>query len=172
MATARLYNGQREVWKNSSFRGPWGWRPKAEGNPYEIPADRLKALNDSRVLIVDDSADVRELLTVLLTQYGVKVVAVASAEEALAAVKELRPDVLVSDIGMPDMDGYELIRQVRTLQDLRCRRLPAVALTAHARPEDRQAALASGYHMHIPKPVEPIDLLTSVANLLKLREEV
>jgi PAS domain S-box-containing protein len=123
------------------------------------------SLNDLRVLVVDDEPDARELIAVVLTGRGADVVAVGSAGEALAEMERGRFDVLVSDIGMPLMDGYTLIEKVRQLPKERGGRIPAAALTAYAGVEDRMRALSAGYQMHIPKPVEPAELTTIVANL-------
>jgi PAS domain S-box-containing protein len=125
------------------------------------------SLGGLRVLVVDDEADARELLVVMLTQYGANVRAVASAQEALEALDRWPPDVLVSDIAMPDMDGYALIQKVRARPPERGGRIPAVALTAYARVEDRTHALVAGYHMHIAKPVNPAELAVVIATLSK-----
>jgi CheY-like chemotaxis protein len=100
-----------------------------------------------------------------LGQCGAAVAAVGSAAEALAEIRREPPDVLVSDIGMPDEDGYELIRKVRELPAESGGRVPAIALTAYARAEDRMQALRSGYQMHVPKPVELAELAAVVASL-------
>ncbi len=136
----------------------------AEGHeaPGKVDAPSLEGL---RVLVVDDEADARESLTVVLEQCGAVVTAVASAREALGALAHQRPDILVSDIGMPEEDGYSLIEKVRVLEAQRGGRIPAVALTAYAAPEDRRRALAAGYELHVPKPVTPEELVTAVANL-------
>ena len=118
-----------------------------------------------RVLIVDDDADTRELLTVILEENGVQASAVATVREALDALQDLKPHVLVSDIGMPEEDGYDLIRQLRALVPEQGGRIPAVALTAYAREDDRIQALSAGFQMHIPKPIEPLQLLAVVASL-------
>ncbi|HSF24783.1 MAG TPA: response regulator [Blastocatellia bacterium] len=121
------------------------------------------------VLLVDDEADARELVATLLQQYGAKVTPVASAEEALALLTsdelDKRPDVLVSDISMPEVDGYELIGRVRELTPEGGGRIPAVALTAYGRAIDRIRALSAGFNMHLPKPVEPAELAAVVASL-------
>jgi len=122
-------------------------------------------LQGVRVLVVDDEADARELLTTLLGQYGAEVIAVTSASEALEALHRLKPNVLVSDIGMPEEDGYTLIRQIRMLKAEQGGRIPAVALTAYARTEDRTQALLAGFQLHVPKPVNPDELAVVVANL-------
>ncbi|HEY9633887.1 MAG TPA: response regulator [Coleofasciculaceae cyanobacterium] len=133
----------------------------------EVPFDNPPMLNGVRVLIVDDEVDSRELLVAALEQCQAKVFAVASASEALEAVSQFKPDVLVSDIGMPLEDGYSLIRKVRQLSAEQGGKIPAIALTAYARAEDRMRAITSGFQMHIPKPVEPAELATVVASLAK-----
>jgi PAS domain S-box-containing protein len=137
-------------------------RPLIESH---ILTDRQPSLNDLRVLVVDDEPDARELVTAVLTGRGAEVVAVGSAGEALAEMERGRFDVLVSDIGMPEIDGYALINKVRQLPKERGGRIPAAALTAYAGVEDRMRALSAGYQMHIPKPVEPAELTTVVASL-------
>jgi len=122
------------------------------------------ALNGVRVMIVDDEPDARELLTTILTSQGAETVAYASAADAIAAINDWKPAVLVSDIGMPDCDGYAFLQQVRSLTSPQ-RYVPAVALTSYARPEDRLRALAVGFHVHVPKPVEMMELLMVVASL-------
>jgi signal transduction histidine kinase len=126
---------------------------------------RLPALEGVHVLVVDDEPDARELLVTVLVQASATVTAVGSAAEALEAVQRLRLDALVSDIGMPEQDGYTLIRKVRSLEPERGGQIPAVALTAYARSEDRLRALTAGYQMHVPKPIEPIELVMVVASL-------
>jgi PAS domain S-box-containing protein len=127
--------------------------------------DRQPSLNDLRVLVVDDESDSRELIAVVLTGRGAAVTAVGSASEALEELERQRFDVLVSDIGMPLMDGYALIEKVRQLPLERGGGIPAAALTAYAGVEDRLRALAAGYQMHIPKPVELVELTMVVASL-------
>ena len=100
-----------------------------------------------------------------LTRHGAEVTAVSSAEEALGAVEGSRPDVLVSDIGMPDADGYELVRRVRALPPERGGQVPAVALTGYARDEDRSRALSEGYQAHVAKPVDPEELVKAVSSV-------
>jgi PAS domain S-box-containing protein len=118
-----------------------------------------------RVLVVDDDADTRELLTVILQENGAQAIAVATVREALDALQDFKPHVLVSDIGMPEEDGYHLIRQIRGLIPEQGGRIPAVALTAYAREDDRIQALSAGFQMHIAKPIEPLQLLAVVASL-------
>ena len=123
-------------------------------------------LDGVRVLVVDDEPDARDLLSHLLRRCRADVEAVASAADALAAIRRKRPDVLLSDIGMPGEDGYMLIQQVRALEEeTGLGRIPAVALTAFARAEDRRRALMAGFQMHVPKPVEAAELTAVVANL-------
>ena len=137
-----------------------------------VPFDNPPTLNGVRVLIVDDEVDSRELLVAALEECEAQVFAVASASEALKAVSQFQPDVLVSDIGMPLEDGYSLICKVRQLSAEQGGEIPAIALTAYARAEDRMKAIASGFQMHIPKPVEPAELATVVASLAKRTPKV
>ncbi len=127
--------------------------------------DRQPSLSDLRVLVVDDEPDACGLVAAVLRERGAEVVAVASAGEALAEMDQHRFDVLVSDIGMPEMDGYELLSKIRQLPADRGGRMPAAALTAYAGVEHRMRILSAGYQMHIPKPVEPAELTTVVASL-------
>ncbi len=127
--------------------------------------DRDLNLADVRVLVVDDEADARALVRRLLEERGATVITNGSVAEALASIRDERFDVLVSDIGMPEEDGYALIRQVRALTAERGGAIPAVALTAYARSEDRMKAVMAGFQMHVTKPVEPAELLTMVASL-------
>ncbi|MFN6583342.1 MAG: PAS domain S-box protein [Aulosira sp. ZfuVER01] len=131
----------------------------------EISPNNPLSLEGVRVLVVDDEQDARQLLTTVLSQSGAQVMTVASAAEALIAVPQFHPDVLVSDIGMPEADGYTLIRQLRSLPSEQGGQIPAVALTAYARSEDRTRALLAGFQLHIPKPVNPAELVAVVANL-------
>ena len=118
-----------------------------------------------RVLVVDDEPDARNLATVLLERCGAEVHTVGSAAEAMRALLELRPDVLLCDIAMPGVDGYALIRRIRALPPDQGGRIPAAALTAHARAEDRRRTLLAGFNLHVPKPVDPEELLAVVASL-------
>jgi PAS domain S-box-containing protein len=130
---------------------------------YECP-DRLDGL---KVLIVDDEPDTREMLKIGLAQCGAEVKVTGSVAEALEALVTDVPDLLISDIGMPDEDGYELIRRVRELPVECGRKVPAIALTAYARVEDRMQALRAGYQMHVPKPVELAELVAVAASLVR-----
>jgi PAS domain S-box-containing protein len=117
-------------------------------------------LSNLVVLVVDDDPDSRDLLHRLLSDCGATVTAAASAAEALAATDNQRPDLLISDIGMPEIDGYQLLRSLRANSDVR---FPAIALTAFARSEDRTRALLAGFVAHVSKPVEPAELIATVA---------
>ena len=121
-------------------------------------------LNGIRVLLVEDDADARELAAFVLEESGANVTAVGSVKEALSASPQQRPQILVSDISMPGEDGYDLIRQIRDRSS--AVELPAIALTAYAREEDRQQLLKAGFQMHLPKPIEPVELITAVARLV------
>lgn len=124
-----------------------------------------RRLEGMRVLLVDDDADTREFLAAALEGAGAQLRAVASAAAAIDEVRSWRPDVIVSDIAMPEEDGYAFIRRVRSLEPAQGGRTPAVALTALARPRDRVRALAAGFQTHMPKPVDPGELVLAVANL-------
>ena len=119
---------------------------------------RLVNLSGRRILVVDDEADARELLTTILGRAGADVAAAASADEALTTLPRWRPDVLVSDIGMPGDDGYALIRKIRALPPDEGGNVRALALTAYARSEDRIRALEAGFQTHVSKPVDPLEL--------------
>jgi signal transduction histidine kinase/CheY-like chemotaxis protein len=122
-------------------------------------------LDGVKILVVDDDADALELATVILEGSGALVKRALSAPDALNALREWRPDVLVSDIEMPEEDGYALIRKVRALDPSEGGRTPAVALTAYGRTQDRILSLASGYSMHVPKPVDPGELTAIIASV-------
>lgn len=117
-----------------------------------------------KVLVVDDEPDARELIKRVLGDCGAEVQMAGNAVDALRMVETERPHVLVSDIGMPDVDGYELLRRVRALGQSRGGSLPAIALTAFARSEDRTRALRAGFQVHVSKPVEPPELIATVAS--------
>jgi signal transduction histidine kinase len=138
--------------------------PPADGDD-PAPVKHLPPLDGLKVLVVDDDADARLLLSAILEQCGAQVVAQASSAAALASLQQFKPNILVSDIGLPEEDGYELIEKVRSLEPERGGGIPAVALTAYARAEDRLRALAAGYNLHVPKPVEPAELAIVIANL-------
>ncbi|QHG19115.1 ATP-binding protein [Nostoc sp. ATCC 53789] len=138
----------------------------------QVKVNNLLALDGLQILLVDDSADTRELIAFVLEESGAHVTSVSSVGEALEALMRLRPNILVSDIGMPDEDGYSLIRQVREQEALRGEKILAVALTAYARDEERNLALEAGFEVHLSKPIEPDKLVKVVANLVKSSKEV
>ncbi|MEA5626772.1 ATP-binding protein [Nostoc sp. UHCC 0251] len=125
-------------------------------------------LTNLRVLVVDDEADVRQWITAVLEECGAKVSTFSSTRQALEALEELHPDVLISDIGMPDEDGYALMRKIREIEAERGGRIPAVALTGYARVEDYKEALAAGFQLHVAKPVRAAELIAVVASLGKM----
>ena len=130
-------------------------------------ADVRVPLDAVRLLVVEDEADTLEFLKRLLTTHGATVLTAATAREALSIVQDQAPDVLISDIGLPEMDGYDLIQRVRRGPSPG-RDIPAIALTAYARTEDRTRALRAGYQAHIAKPVEPNELLAMIASFVEL----
>jgi len=132
--------------------------------PSDDTTDRLDGLT---ILVVDDEADTRELMRQGLEYCGAKVKVVGSAAEAIDAIMSSVPDMLISDIGMPGTDGYDLIRQVRALPPDRGAKIPAIALTAYTRIEDRLHALRAGYDMHVPKPVELTELCAVAASVTR-----
>jgi signal transduction histidine kinase/DNA-binding response OmpR family regulator len=128
-----------------------------------LPAGFSKLLKGLRILVVDDEADSRDLVTAILTRCGGKVRCCESAAEALETFREWKPDLLVSDIGMPNEDGYELIKKLRKLRLKRAKEIPVVALTAYATDDDRERTLSAGFQVHVAKPIEPEALVRSIA---------
>jgi CheY-like chemotaxis protein len=157
-----------------SGRGAGAWDgegdPLSAGDPLSdavvAPLERTD-LSGIKVLLVEDEQDSAEMVERVLTECGAEVRSVDSAADALSVLRAADagtlPDVLVSDIGMPQTDGYELLRQVRQLPDPSAARIPAIALTAFARSEDRTRALRAGYMAHVPKPLEPSELIATIA---------
>jgi signal transduction histidine kinase/ActR/RegA family two-component response regulator len=131
-----------------------------------LEPSQLPSLDGIHVLLVDDDADTLEMLTFVLQQRGARVTAAVSSDQALEALKQSEPDILLSDIGMAGEDGYALIRKVRAWASERKRQLPAVALTAYAKSEDRLRVIEAGFQMYLPKPVEPAELVATIANLV------
>ncbi|BAU64893.1 multi-sensor hybrid histidine kinase [Stanieria sp. NIES-3757] len=131
-----------------------------------LESEVLLRLNGFKILIVDDELDSRELLCVMLQELGAQAIAVASAKEALQFISQTKPDLLISDIGMPEIDGYMLLSQIRSLPPELGGNLPAIALTAYAGEIDQQQALAAGYQKHLAKPVVSNQLLQAIAELL------
>ena len=136
----------------------------AESKPASLDF-RQTDLSGIKVLVVDDESDARDLIKRVLGECGAQVLLAAGADEALVLVETERPHVLVSDIGMPDVDGFELLGRVRAFGEARGGNLPAIALTAFARSEDRTRALRLGFRVHVSKPVEPAELVATVANV-------
>jgi CheY-like chemotaxis protein len=139
-----------------------------------IPRDLALSLEGVSVLVVDDQEEARVILTHALSEYGAQVTTVSSGAEALAILSRppdgRRPDALILDIAMPDEDGYAVLKKVRALeaeQGAVAPQIPAIALTAHARAEDRFRALQAGFQMHVAKPVEPTELAVVILSLIK-----
>jgi len=126
------------------------------------------SLTGAHVLVVEDQPDGRELVSRIITERGGRVSTAVSAAEAIAQFTEEPPDLVISDIAMPEMNGYELLTRLRALEE--GRRVPAIALTPYARAEDRTRSLLAGYQGHVPKPIDPAELLATVASLLQLAE--
>jgi PAS domain S-box-containing protein len=131
-------------------------------------SDNPARFDGLRVLVADDEADARQWITVVLEQTGAEVIAFASVGEALEAIEQQIPDVLVSDIGMPGEDGYALVRKIRELEPQMGGTIPAVALTGYAREEDYAEALAAGFQLHVAKPIRAAELLAVVGSLAKM----
>jgi PAS domain S-box-containing protein len=143
-------------------------QPAHPAAPAVRPADDYSSVADLsglRILVVDDEADARNLVQQLLEECGARIFTAAGVDQALALIRRERLDLLVSDIGMPGTDGYELLERVRDLEDPAAASLPAIALTAFARSEDRTRALRSGFLLHLSKPVEPAELIATVASV-------
>ena len=138
-------------------------RPRGQFVGPQATNGRQASLTGLKVLVVDDESDSRNLLRRILEECHAEVATAGSAVEGVQLVASFSPDVLVSDIGMPGVDGYEFLRRVRALEPRSAARLPAIALTAFARSEDRSRALLSGYSVHVAKPVEPSELVATVA---------
>lgn len=141
-------------------------QPENENNmdldEYMIQSSPLAGL---KIIVVDDDADSREFITFLLEQDGAEVIALPSALQALREFPHSKPDILVSDVGMPEMDGYMLMQQIRALPPDQGGKVPAIALTAYAGEVDKNQAIAAGFQQHIPKPIEPDQLVQAVAKL-------
>jgi signal transduction histidine kinase/CheY-like chemotaxis protein len=141
--------------------------PAVELDAQEEPESQplSASLEEVRVLVVDDEQDAREMLRTAISRAGGVVEIAGSAAEAFARLADFRPDVLVSDIGMPDEDGYSLMKRIRALPPEQGRNVPSIALTAYTRSEERSRALAAGFTRHICKPVNPPELLTLIGTL-------
>jgi CheY-like chemotaxis protein len=139
--------------------------PKPDIRAAAASQGKVHALDHVRVLVVEDDPDTLDLLKAVLDDSGADVITAASVQQALDTFEQWRPDVLVSDLAMPERDGYELIGEVRSRGSDQGGNTPAVALTAYARIEDQRRALAAGFQMHIAKPVAPKELITALASL-------
>jgi CheY-like chemotaxis protein len=151
----------------SSERGQATRVPAPQTDEDRATFECRPVLEGLRVMVVDDEPDARWFVARVLEECKAQVTAVGSAAEALAVVSRLRPHVLVSDIGMPRIDGYEMLRTLRGRRPEDGGRIPAVALTAYASAEDRERALAAGYQRHLAKPIDPIDLVDAVAEVVE-----
>ena len=147
----------------SSESGEEFVHPSAGGNV----SGRIPSLTGLRILVVDDELDAREIIAAILAEGGAEIATASSARQALELIEQWKPGLLISDIGMPTESGYDLIRKVRALPPGKGGQIPAIALTAYARTEDRLKILSAGFQMHVPKPIEPIELATVVASLSK-----
>jgi PAS domain S-box-containing protein len=140
------------------------------GSPFTaLPTPRLASLSGVRVLVVDDDADALAMVRDILEAAGASVTGVASADAALAHLAVQRPDVMVSDLGMPYVDGFELMARLRQDSHARGRGVPAAALTAYARSDERRRALLAGFQMHLSKPINPVELVEAVRTLSGVR---
>jgi CheY-like chemotaxis protein len=145
-------------------------RPQSERIHPRVPGATSETIDDLHglhVLAVDDEADARALVAEVLEAAGARVTTAGSAAEALAQLDKDTPDVMVADLGMPQVDGYRLIEQIRRHPNPSVRLLPAAALTAYARPDDRVRALRSGFQIHLAKPIDPSELVTTIASLAR-----
>jgi CheY-like chemotaxis protein/anti-sigma regulatory factor (Ser/Thr protein kinase) len=153
----------------ASARRPSSSPPSTEARQIRLNAsfERPPQLEGMSILVVDDEPDARELMQSLLGSCGSRVTTASGVEEAMQALTREHFDVLISDIGMPGQDGYDLIRQVRALPADHGGTMPAAALTAYARAEDRKRVLGAGYSMHVSKPIEPAELVSVIVSLTR-----
>jgi CheY-like chemotaxis protein len=156
--------------RGSTFTVTLPTDPSKMVGPRKMHADHAQPVIDAlprvEILIVDDEADARDLLTLLLESRGANVRAVSSAEEAVKAIRERTPDVLLADVGMPDEDGLSLIRRVRAQErEQRQHHLPAIAVTAYASGGDREHAITAGYDGHVAKPIDPNELARMIVKV-------
>jgi len=140
--------------------------PTAGGSLQSVKSPPVGGL---RILVLEDETDARDVIATILGKAHAEVKTVSNAPAALKLLDEWSPDVLLSDVGLPQMDGYAFIRAVRARPAKEGGRVPAAALTAYARPEDRLRILSAGFQMHVPKPIQPAELLTVVATLANLK---
>ena len=153
-----------------SLQEPWE-RGYPQSKPRGLPSAPAISLNNVSVLVIDDELDARNLLKLLLESAGAVVYLAPSAEQGMEYLLTKSVDVLICDIGMPDVDGYSLMRRIRALGDGQKSKVAAVALTAYARLEDRTEAMSAGFQNHLPKPVEPAELLAVVHSLANPRSK-
>jgi PAS domain S-box-containing protein len=139
-------------------------------NENGLPTTALPRLDNLHILIVDDEADARDLLIAVLTQQGAQVTAAATVAAAVEKFQTQAPDLIVSDIEMPGEDGFSLIKKLRAFNQTQARKIPAIALTAHARPSERLKILSAGYQTHLAKPVETAELLAVIASFADLNK--
>jgi len=152
-----------------------GLTPGEELAESEFQLDVAPSLAGLRILIVDDQEEARDLLILSLEEYGARVIAVSSGVEALAILSDppggARPDALILDIALPEEDGYAVLQRIRRLESemniAESNRIPAIALTAYGRSEDRLRALAAGFRMHVAKPAEPLELAIVIASVVQ-----
>jgi signal transduction histidine kinase/ActR/RegA family two-component response regulator len=133
----------------------------------KVTNEKIPTLQEIKILVVDDEEDTRDLIVFILEEYGATVRAVTSATEVIEVISQEQPDILLSDIGMPEMDGYALIRTLRSLPQTEGKQIPAIALTAYAGETNYQQILAAGFQKHLAKPVEPEELVKAIAQLVK-----
>ena len=158
---------------NVSPQGAAGFEPPIDPDSTEN-ADWLKsgtAISSARILVVDDEADAREVVALILERCGAKVLVASSASEAFKILQQEMPDVLVADIEMPGEDGYSLVRRIRMLPSEHCGRVPAIALTAHAAAHDLKRLMRAGFNCHLPKPLQPGELISAIEALIRLGPE-
>ena len=132
---------------------------------------RARQLKGFRVLVIDDEADSRDLLVTVLDLYGAQVSAAATVAEAVEKFESAKPDLVISDIGMPREDGFSLIKKLKAFNETRKRKIPAIALTAYTSQSDRLKILSAGFQMHLAKPIDPEELIVVIANLADLSEK-
>ena len=148
------------------IRQPGKYTALPKVNTSAVQDNETPTLDGINILVVDDEADTREFLAFALEQCGANTMVANSVSKALLTLPDFHPDVLISDIGMPDQDGYTLIRQIRELELLRGGSIPAIALTAYSQEKDRKQAIAAGFQMHLSKPVDIEELISAIAQLL------
>jgi CheY-like chemotaxis protein/anti-sigma regulatory factor (Ser/Thr protein kinase) len=135
--------------------------------PTMMPENGKESLSGVHVLVVDDERDTVDLVQAVLARDGATVSTAGSVYEALESIARREPDIIVSDIGMPELDGYDLIKRVRAVEQISGKHIPAIALTAYVRSDERDMAISAGYEEHISKPVDPDMLVAAVADLTK-----